>query len=357
MKVAVGISGGVDSAVAALLLKEAGHELVGVTMTLGRADEAKSLAEAREVAAWLGVPLHELDLAEVWHRDVLAFATESYRAGQTPNPCVRCNERVKFNLLPRWAFETLGCDLFATGHYARVEHGRLFRGVDRAKDQSYFLYRVPHDILQRTLFPLGALTKAEVRARAKAAAFPVADHADSQDFCGADPRLALGDRPPTFGDRPHIDGDRPHGKGVCPQDGEIVTVEGKVIGHHDGYWHYTVGQRKGLGVGGGTPYYVISLDSAKNRVIVGTKAQSVCRSFRVSEFLFVGTDPRILGTDPTKGGPVPLFVKVRSAGEPRGPVTFDGEICQCPDGIAGVAPGQSAVFYDGDEIVGGGVIS
>lgn len=142
-------------------------------------------------------------------------------------------------------------------------------------------------------------------------------------------------------DWPYFDlGDR-------PQDGEIVTAEGKVVGHHAGYWRYTVGQRKGLGVGGGTPYYVISIDPAENRVVVGTKGQAVCRSFRVSEALFLGTGPKDLGTRP-------LFVKVRSAGEPRGPVTFDGEMCRCPDGIAGVAPGQSAVFYRGEEVIGGG---
>ena len=329
MKVAVGISGGVDSAVAAMLLRERGHEVVGVTMTLGRADEAKSLAEANAAAERLGIPLKVFDFSREWHVHVVEYIRSTYLAGRTPNPCVRCNETVKFSLLPRAAFETLGCEAFATGHYARLDHGRLFRGVDRVKDQSYFLYRVKPEILSKTIFPLGELTKDEVRAKARAFGLEVADKGDSQDFCGGDPQLGLGDR---------------------PQDGEIVTAEGKVVGRHAGYWRYTVGQRKGLGVGGGTPYYVISIDPAENRVVVGTKGQAVCRSFRVCEALFLGTGPKDLGTRP-------LFVKVRSAGEPRGPVTFDGEMCRCPDGIAGVAPGQSAVFYDGDEIVGGGVIS
>ncbi len=317
MKVAVGLSGGVDSAVSALLLKEQGHEVVGVTMSLGRADEAKTQADAREVAARLGIPFAVADLAADWARDVLRYVSDEYRGGRTPNPCIRCNERVKFGLLPRWAFATLGCDRFATGHYARLQPGadgrmRLLRAVDKSKDQSYFLYRIAPDILARTIFPLGALTKPEVRALGREAGFAAADRADSQDFCGGDVRTLIG---------------------AAPRTGEIVRAsDGKVLGLHNGYWNYTIGKRKGLGIGGGTPYYVIGLDAARNVVFVGTKEEAVRHDLELCDCV----------------GEIDLSlpVKVRSAGEPR----------LLKDGIAGLAPGQSAVFYRGDEVVGGGII-
>lgn len=334
MKIAVGISGGVDSAVAALLLKEQGHEVVGVTMTLGRADEVKSLAEAKAAAERLGIPLKVFDFSAEWQRDILRYVAETYLGGQTPNPCVRCNEMVKFGLLPRAAFE-LGCERFATGHYARVliEHGdteaqsidntsaslrlcvskpRLLRAVDKTKDQSYFLYRVKPEILAKTIFPLGELTKTEVRAKARQFGLEVADKGDSQDFCGGDPMKIVG---------------------AAPREGNIVTTGGKVLGKHQGFWNYTIGKRKGLGIGGGTPYYVVGLDAERNEVIVGFKEASVRYDIELRDI--VGEIDKSLP------------VKVRSAGEPR----------LLKDGIAGIAPGQSAVFYRGDEIVGGGIIA
>ncbi len=314
MKVAVGISGGVDSAVAALLLKAQGHDLVGVTMVLGRAGEETSVAEAKAVADRLEIPLHVFDFSDAWRMNVIAYIHDTYLAGRTPNPCVRCNETVKFGLLPQTAFE-LGCERFATGHYARIEASssevRLLRGVDKTKDQSYFLYRVKPEILARTLLPLGALTKAEVRAQARAFGFAAADRNDSQDFCGGDPMKIVG---------------------TPDREGEVVTVAGKVIGTHRGYWNYTVGMRKGLGIGGGTPYYVVRLDAKNNRVIVGFKADAVRFDLDVTDV--VGTIDKALP------------VKVRSAGEPR----------LLSEGIAGIAPGQSAVFYRGDEVSGGGII-
>ncbi len=316
MKVAVGISGGVDSAVAALLLKEQGYDVVGVTMTLGRADEAKSLAEAKAAAERLGIPLEVFDFSREWDSQVLQYLRNVYLGGATPNPCVRCNETVKFGLLPHAAFE-MGCERFATGHYARIgirDRGsgiRLMRGVDRGKDQSYFLYRVKPEILARTIFPLGELTKDEVRAKARAFGLEVAEKGDSQDFCGGDPMKIVNEP---------------------DREGEVVTVGGKVIGKHRGYWNYTVGMRKGLGIGGGTPYYVVALDAAQNRVIVGFKDDAVRYDLELTDT--VGTIDKTLP------------VKVRSAGEPK----------LLKDGISGVAPGQSAVFYDGDIVVGGGII-
>ena len=314
VKVAVGISGGVDSAVAALLLKAEGHEVVGVTMTLGRADEAKSLAEAKAATEKLGIELRVFDLSREWDSCVLDYIRTTYLDGRTPNPCVRCNETVKFGLLPQAAFE-MGCERFATGHYARLvsrlSSSVLLRAVDRSKDQSYFLYRVKPEILAKTIFPLGELTKEEVRAKARAFGLEVAEKGDSQDFCGGDPMRIVNEP---------------------DHAGEVVTVEGKVIGTHRGYWNYTVGMRKGLGIGGGTPYYVVALDAKNNRVIVGFKNDAVRYDLELTDT--VGIIDKSLP------------VKVRSAGEPR----------LLKDGIAGVAPGQSAVFYDGDVVVGGGII-
>jgi len=311
VKVAVGISGGVDSAVTALLLKAQGHEVVGVTMTLGRADEETSLAAAREAAARLGIELKVFDFAGDWKRFVTDYIRSTYRDGRTPNPCVRCNETVKFGLLPRAALGELGCERFATGHYARLEGERLFRAVDHTKDQSYFLYRVSPEIRARTLLPLGDFTKAQVRELAREAGLEVADKGDSQDFCGGDVAAIID---------------------LQPRDGDIVRTDGKVLGRHHGYWNYTIGKRKGLGVGGGTPYYVVGLDSIRNEVRVGTREETVCRELKLAD-----TVGRI---------DLSLPVKVRSAGAPR----------LLADGISGVASGQSAVFYDRDEVVGGGII-
>ncbi|MBP5285808.1 MAG: tRNA 2-thiouridine(34) synthase MnmA [Kiritimatiellae bacterium] len=312
MRVAVGLSGGVDSSVAALLLKRAGYDVVGVTMDLGRDGEEKNIAEARAAAGCLGIPLEVVPLAGEWKDSVLGYVRDAYRGGRTPNPCIRCNETVKFGLLPRWAFENLGCGRFATGHYARVADGRLFRGADRSKDQSYFLYRVARDVLSRTILPLGGMLKSEVRAIAREAGLACAAKTDSQDFCGGDVgRIA----------------------GLEDREGDIVDTAGRKLGVHRGFWHYTVGKRKGLGIGGGTPYYVVRLDAERNEVGVAFKEDASRR-----EIVLCDTVGEI---------DMSLPVKTRSAGEPR----------LLKDGIFGVAPGQSAVFYRGDEAVGGGIIA
>jgi tRNA-specific 2-thiouridylase len=310
VKVGIGISGGVDSAVAALLLRDAGHEVVGVTMTLGREGEDALLEQARSAAKRLGIGFHSVDLSREWRREVLDYIASAYMAGDTPNPCVKCNESVKMRLLPEFAFG-LGCEMFATGHYARIEGGRLLRGIDRRKDQSYFLYRVPRDILARTILPLGTMTKEEVRAEASRRGVESCDKGDSQDFCGGDVRTVVG---------------------ASPREGNIVTPDGRVLGRHQGFWNYTVGMRKGLGIGGGTPFYVIELRAGSNEVVVAPKEFAV-----KYDLSLCGCTGEIDKTLP---------VKVRSAGEPR----------LLKDGIAGIAPGQSAVFYRGDEVVGGGII-
>ena len=328
MKVAVGLSGGVDSCVTAMLLQRAGHDVRGVTMTLGRDDEAASLAATRLAAGRLGVELEVFDFSGEWKREVADYIRETYLAGLTPNPCVRCNETVKMALLPRAAF-ALGCDFFATGHYARLENGRLFRAVDRTKDQSYFLYRADREMLRRTLFPLGGMTKTEVRELAREAGLEAADRRDSQDFCGGDAVAMVG---------------------AEDREGNIVDTSGRVLGRHRGFWHYTIGKRKGLGIGGGTPYYVVALDASRNEVVVAFKDAALTREFEIDSLVEFPC-----------GLEGALFVKVRSAGEPKGPVKIEklgggrARVC-CEEGIVGVAPGQSAVFFKGDEVAGGGII-
>lgn len=328
---AVGISGGVDSSASALMLKERGHKVIGVTMTLGRSNEESELEAARRAADNLGIELKVFDFSREWRRSVTEYIRSTYMAGRTPNPCIRCNETVKMQLLPKAAFG-LGCSFFATGHYARLSTGAdgsvaLMRAIDRAKDQSYFLYRVSHEILKRTIFPLGGMTKAEVREYALSRGITAAAQSDSQDFCGGDVLEIAGAEIP----------------------GDIVDMNGRKLGRHRGFWRYTIGKRKGLGIGGGTPYYVVALNAARNEVTVGFKEDTIRSRFDIGD---------VVGGERLKGE---LAVKIRSGGEPKGPVTVeataDGSArVFCPSGISGIAPGQSAVFYRGDEVIGGGII-
>lgn len=350
MRVAVGLSGGVDSAVAALLLKRAGHEVVGVTMKLWREGrytggafdacfgpgEADDVAEAERIAAALEIPYETFDCADEYEREVLDYFRSERASGRTPNPCVVCNRRMKFGLLPRLAAEKTGCGMFATGHYARLARSgartALLRAAHTAKDQSYFLWGLSQEQLSRAMFPLGGLSKSEVRQLAREAAFAVADKADSQDFYSGDEGEILA---------------------MEPREGEIVDVSGRVLGRHDGHWHFTVGQRKGLGIAVGEPMYVCGIDACRNRVVVGRREQAVSRAFSVSP------DTVNWVSLPPTAGRIRCRVKVRSAGVPAGPVFWEDGRVEAPDGVFGVAPGQSAVFYseDGGEVLFGGVIA
>lgn len=350
MKVAVGMSGGVDSSVAALLLKERGHEVVGVTMKLWRGSfrggtrdacfgpgEVEDIARAERVAEQLGITYRVFDLSEAYERSIVRYFRETYLKGETPNPCVRCNAAFKFGLLPRLAEESgVVFDKFATGHYARVAEspdGRmeLRMAADRKKDQSYFLCRLSQEQLARHLFPLGGLDKAEVRAIARRAGLDAADQADSQDFYSGDVGELIG-----ASDRP----------------GDIVDSHGRVVGHHCGYWHYTVGQRRGLGLAGGSgePYYVISTNACRNEVVVGRIDEAASTEFSVEDINWVSIAPA--------DGPISCRVRVRSSGT-LFPVVLDRGQCLSKTGIFGVAPGQSAVFYgdgDDDRVLCGGTI-
>lgn len=347
MKYAVGLSGGVDSSVAALLLKERGEEVVGITMKLwsgkfkgGERDacygpgEADDIGRAEELAHSLGIEYRVLDCSAAYEKAIVGMFREISLRGETPNPCVFCNAAMKFGLLPRLAREGgIEFDRFATGHYARIakigDRLAVRRAVDEKKDQSYFLYRLSQEQLAGVEFPLGGLTKAEVRAIAAERGLSAADKADSQDF---------------------YSGDRSELIGETPREGDIVDVSGKVIGRHAGYWNYTVGQRKGLGSFGPEPMYVVRLDACRNQVVLGTRAEAHTKEFRVDNMNWMAVAP-------TKER-FAAKVKIRSTGAPAGPVEFGDGSCLAPgEGLFGVAPGQSAVFYDDDgTILCGGVI-
>ena len=353
MKVAVGMSGGVDSSVAALLMIRAGHEVSGILMKIwpgpdapaaGKSacygpDEAEDIRAAKSVCARLGIQLHVFDCSKNFDEFVLRYFREGYLGGTTPNPCVRCNHLVKFGVLPDLARTSgLVFDRFATGHYARVEQapsgGRflLKRAADLRKDQSYFLYRLTQEQLASTLFPLGGLLKSRVRAIAREEGLPVHGRKESQDFYGGDLADILGQ-----------DG----------REGDIVDREGRVLGRHGGVWNYTIGQRKGLGIAFPAPLYVTAIDARYNRLVVGPENETYSRSCVVRDCAWVEVDGL--------GEPADVRVKVRSGGRLVGakisPFGADRTRVEFAEPVSSVAPGQSAVFYDGDIVVGGGIIA
>ncbi|MDQ3745373.1 MAG: tRNA 2-thiouridine(34) synthase MnmA, partial [Acidobacteriota bacterium] len=283
MKIAVAMSGGVDSSAAAAMLKEAGHELVGFTMQLWNQRRGLSVGEdgeplpsrccslddvydARRVAEDLGFPFYVLNLEREFERDVVEPFVKSYLEGETPIPCVACNSRLKFASLDRMAL-SVGCDKVATGHYARVRFDeaagryRLLRGLDARKDQSYFLWELTQDQLSRALFPLGEKRKTEVRDVARQHGLYVAEKKESQEICFVPDGDYAG-----FIER-YLEAEGREGE--RPARGEIVDTEGRVVGHHEGVHRYTVGQRRGLGVARKLPLYVVRVEAENGRVVVG----------------------------------------------------------------------------------------
>jgi tRNA-specific 2-thiouridylase len=357
-RVVVGMSGGVDSSVAAWLLKEQGWEVIGVTMKLWpqdcmtRAEDKccgpQAIADARNVANTLGIPHYVIDEAVPFERLVIDYFADEYRAGRTPNPCVMCNEKLKFGNL--WDKATaLGAAFIATGHYASVQHSTdkeggkpiLRKGLDPKKDQSYFLFSLRREQLSRALFPLGCLTKEEIRGIARNLGLKVADKEDSQEICfvpGKDYKAFLKDR---FQDR-----------GETFQPGGFYDLQGNHLGPHDGIELFTIGQRKGLPGGGGAPRYVIDIDADSGRVILGGEEDLFCEEFTVNRTNWHGDAPNT---------PRRILVKVRhghtgdlaevTAGE------NDTAVVRPLEELRAVTPGQAAVFYDGDQVIGGGWIA
>jgi tRNA-specific 2-thiouridylase len=351
-RVLLGMSGGVDSSVAGYLLREQGYDVIGVTMKvwpqdcISRAEDKccgpQAVADARAVAHSLGIPHYVVDEADQFERTVIDYFTSEYQAGRTPNPCVMCNEKLKFGNL--WGkAEALGCDYIATGHYAIIEHQEdravLRKGADPRKDQSYFLFSLRQPQLRRALTPLGAMRKPEIRKIAHSLGLKVADKIDSQEICfvpGNDYKAFL---------RSHLGENEFH-------RGEIYDVDGNFVGEHDGIELFTIGQRKGLPGGSARPRYVIDLDAKTNRVIVGDVDDLVCDEFKIDRTNWIGRD--------LTGENVELAVKVRySHPGTRAKVTpleNHRARIRLHEPQRAVTPGQAAVIYDGDVVVGGGWI-
>jgi tRNA-uridine 2-sulfurtransferase len=352
-RVVVGLSGGVDSSVAALLLKQAGHDVVGVTMMIysgARAgvpgvDSCYSPGEdadveyAQAVCRTLGIPYHTVDLKKEFRSWVLDYVRSEYLAGRTPNPCIRCNQMVKFGLLVDRLSSSVGLDFdaFATGHYCQVfpagQAGRfsLRKAADLTKDQTYFLCMLSQEQLSRVMFPLGTLTKTAVRRIARDAGLATHDRPESQDFAAGGYREALEAQEST---------------------GRIVDRDGNEIGSHRGIWGYTIGQRKGLGVGGGEPLYVTQIDARTNTIVAGPESQLYRSRLSVRSVNWVSREA------PQEAIRVGARIRYRN---PEAPAV----ITPLPDGSVSVdfdepqravAPGQMAAFYDGDLLLGGGPI-
>jgi len=342
------MSGGVDSSVAACLLHEQGYEVVGAHMNLVHLDGVEhgccgpsARADAAEVARIAGFPFEIVDLSAEFDSEVVHDFLAEHEDGRTPNPCARCNGGIKFGAFLGLA-EARGFDHVATGHYVRTlqEDGtwRLLRGVDRSKDQTYMLHMLGQRALSRSIFPIGGLTKPVTRAIAERFGLPVATKPDSQELCFAPAGDAGGfvrDHAPTL-----------------VRSGEVVDVEGRRVGEHDGTFAFTVGQRRGLGVASGTPAYVVELDATANRVVVGPQELLARRGLVADRASWIAGEP------PSEG-PFEADVRVRYRGEdapavvtPRGDV-FEVEF-RTPQ--RAIAPGQSAVVYRGDELLGGGRI-
>ena len=341
-KVLVGMSGGVDSAAAAALLKEEGFEVTGCILRLLPGDEAweQNLADAQAVADTLGIRLLWADYSDLFRRQVVDYFTAAYQAGLTPNPCVRCNASVKFTALCREA-DALGAPYIATGHYAQVDRApgraQLLRGEDRRKDQSYFLYPLPQSVLRRLLLPLGRLTKGAVRSLAAERGLVNAGKRDSQDICfipGGDYGAFLAER------------------GLVSRPGDFRDTGGRVLGRHQGLERYTTGQRRGLGVSGGRPLYVVGKDLAANAVILGDEADLYARTVWAETFHWVSLPPQ--------SAPLPVTAKTRySQSEAEAVLYPEAEdrvrvVFSAPQ--RAVTPGQSLVVYTGDAVAGGAVI-
>lgn len=340
MKVLIALSGGVDSSLAAALLQEEGHQVMAVTLRQDGPGVDQGIEDARRVAAQLGVEHRVLDLREAFRREVVEPFADAYRRGLTPNPCIECNRRLRFPALLAEAAR-LGCDVAATGHHARVDRSagraRLLRGIEEAKDQSYVLYRLGEAELTRLAFPVGHLTKAEVRRLARARGLANADARESQDLCFAG----------TFGYRAFL-ADLP-GSGV---PGDIVDMGGRVVGRHRGIESFTVGQRRGLGAAPGPPRYVVEIRPASATIVAGAREDLVATGCRIGELTWVAGPP--------PAGDEELKVKVRYRSPSTGARLEAADDGECVIRFTGpqvsVAPGQAAVLYRGEEVLGGGTI-
>ncbi|MEK7620530.1 MAG: tRNA 2-thiouridine(34) synthase MnmA [Patescibacteria group bacterium] len=343
-KVLVGMSGGVDSSVSAALLIEQGYEVIGAFMkNWSNCDWRTDQRDATRVAAKLGIPFVTFDFEKEYREAVVDDMFREFEAGRTPNPDVLCNKYIKFDLFVREA-ERLGCAFVATGHYARSIEGKLFAGMDLNKDQSYFLWAMPPQVVSRVLFPIGEMTKPHVREKAHELGLEVADKKDSTGICfvgEVDMRTFLQERLPKT-------------------PGNVVTVDGNVIGTHEGLAFYTLGQREGLGIGGGTPYYVVEKRSATNELVVASNFHPMLyRSDLTASKLNWFEKP---------SWPFPCKARIRyrqelqdctvlsSTSSLRGAEGDEAILVSFNHPQRAVTPGQSIVFYDAEKVLGGGII-
>lgn len=358
MKIALGLSGGVDSTICAMLLKEAGHEVIGITMRKWSAasgivnkdkrgcfgpSEPQALASAKEAAAKLGILQYEIDLEEEFKEEILSYYRQSYAAGLTPNPCVFCNQKIKFGALLKSAINSgISFDRFATGHYARTSYNaelqrwQLFKAIDKSKDQSYFLSGLNQEQLSLSLFPLGDMLKTQIKAYAETHGFEyLIKKKESQDF------LESYDNSPLF-------------EATDARAGYFIDKNGKILGEHKGLIYYTVGQRKGLGLKGfPEAQYVISLDKTTNNILVGNESELYSDKLLAININWLSIPA------PTEG--LECSAKIRLAQEPEActitPLSDGSALVRFTKPISAITPGQIVAFYEGDMVLGMGEIS
>lgn len=335
VKIAVATSGGVDSSLAASLLKEQGYEVTAVHLQLVPTSCKASTAAVKKIAQQLKIPLEILDLKTAFAKEVVTYFVDQYRAGVSPNPCILCNPRIKFGHLYRWA-RSQGFDYLATGHYARTQDGQLLTARDEKKDQTYFLHRLTQEKLNHIKFPLGDLTKKEVKVEAKKRGFLKSVLTESQGAC------FVGQAGTQQFLQEHL-GKKP---------GPIVNLEGQVIGQHRGLWFYTIGQRHGFTVVSESssmpPHYVVSKNIDQNELVVGLKKDVFCQEFKLKNLHVISPEQKL---------PEKLLVKIRHGGKFL-PARVEGKKVILEKPAQGVAAGQAAVFYDlkKERCLGGGII-
>lgn len=338
-KVAVAMSGGVDSSLAASLLKDDGHEVIGIHLKLW-ADPGyeDSLANLKQTCASLNIPLHEINLEAEFQSLVIDYFCQEYARGRTPNPCPICNKHIKFGHLLRRAL-ALGADYLATGHYARVEKSpegyRLLKAADTAKDQSYFLYTLGQDELPYLLLPLGSHNKAEVRRLAKQKGLTYQNQSESRDICfipNDDYRSFLASH-------------------ITPKPGDIVNASGSIVGEHQGLAYYTVGQRQGLGISSDKRQYVLQLDARNNRLVIGSKSQLLSQGLTARKLTWVAGKP------PQNQAKITAKIRYQAQEAPvKLCLNKSKANVEFHEPQSAVTPGQAVVFYQGDVVLGGGII-